>query len=148
MEAEQERVLWESHPFIWKYFYWLVLLYILFTITLIAAIWITILVVVSLIAYAVLAVPLLLQFIRWYKIYYKITEKRVIIRIGIFRIDEKNIMVEKIENFTIHRTIVDRIFNTGDIAFLTEGEETEGGLDDVPKIRKVEEILTDLISRS
>ncbi len=143
---DQESSLWESHPFVWKYFYWIVLAYILFLLVLIAAIWVYIFVYVSLIAFAILAFPALIQFFRWYKIYYKITAKRVIIRVGIFRIDEKSIMVEKIENFTIHRTIIDRILNTGDITFFTEGEETEGGLNDVPKIRSVEKILADLIS--
>lgn len=67
---------------------------------------------------------------------------------GIFNVKETNIMVEKIENFEVHRTLVDRIFNTGDIMFLTEGEATEGGIYDVPKIRQVEKIITDLLSRS
>ena len=119
MEAQEERALWESHPFIWKYFYWIFLGYILFTFMLIAAIWIPILVWVSLIAYAVLAIPLLMQFIRWKRIYYKITEKRVIVKIGIFNISEKSVMIDKIENFDVERTLADRIFNTGDIIFHT-----------------------------
>lgn len=148
MEEQQERTLWESHPFLWKYFYWLILLYILFTVALIAAIWIPILLIVSLIAYGVLAVPLILQFYRWYRIYYTITEKRVIVKIGIFNIDEKSIMVDKIEHFDVHRTLIDRILNTGDIVFHTEGElAPEASLHDVPKIRNVEDILTDLLSR-
>ena len=148
MAEQQERALWESHPFIWKYFYWIFLGYIFFTVLLIMAIWVNILVWVSLIAYAVLAVPLLLQFIRWKRIYYKVTEKRVVIKIGIFNISEKSLMIDKIEHFDVERTIADRIFNTGDIIFHTEGSPApEASLYDVPKIRTVENILTDLLSR-
>lgn len=145
---DQEQSLWESHPFFWKYFYWLVILYLLFTIILIFAIWIPILLIVSLIAYGVLAFPLFLQFYRWKKIYYKITEKRVVIKIGIFNVNEKSIMIDKIEHFDVKRSLIDRIFNTGDIIFHTESETTpEAILGDVPRIRTVEEILTDLLSR-
>ncbi len=143
----QEKVLWESHPFIWKFFYWILLLYIGFTVLLIAAIWVTILFVVSLIAYAILAVPLLLQFIRWKRVYYLITERRLIIRIGIFNITENSIVIDKIKNFQVQRTVIDRLLNTGDILIYTEeGQKFEAALYDVPKIRNVEEILTDLIS--
>ena len=145
---EQERSLWESHPFIWKYMYWIVLCYIFFTIVLIFAIWIYILAIVSLIAYAILAVPLLIQFYRWKRIFYRITEKRVIIRIGIFNINEKSVMIDKIENFQVERTIIDRILNTGDIVIYTEtGQQFDAVLYDVPKIRTVEEILTELLSQ-
>ncbi|MHA1130620.1 MAG: PH domain-containing protein, partial [Candidatus Helarchaeota archaeon] len=92
-------------------------------------------------------VPALLQYFRWYRIYYRITDKRVTIRIGIFKIDEKNIMVEKIENYWIERTLIDRLFDTGDIIFHTEGEAMEGDLKDVPRIHTVEKILTDLLSK-
>ena len=54
-------------------------------------------------------------------------------------------MIQKIENFEVVRTLIDRIFNTGDIIFLTEGESTEGALNDVPTINEVEKILTDLL---
>ncbi|MHA1276972.1 MAG: PH domain-containing protein [Candidatus Helarchaeota archaeon] len=144
---EQESSLWESHPFFWKYFYWIVLAYFFFLIVLIAAIWIYIFIFVSLIAFVILAVPALLQYFRWYRIYYRITDKRVTIRIGIFKIDEKNIMVEKIENYWIERTLIDRLFDTGDIIFHTEGEAMEGDLKDVPRIHTVEKILTDLLSK-
>ena len=138
--------MWESHPFFWKYFYWIVLCYIFFTIVLILAIWVWILWIISLIAYIILAIPLLMQFIRWKRIFYKITDERVVIRTGILNIHERSIIVQKIENFEVHRTLIDRIFNTGDINFFTEGEYHEGSLDDVPQISVVEDILTDLLT--
>ena len=145
MEA-QEKGLWESHPFFWKYFYWIVLCYVFFTIVLILAIWVWILWIISIIAYIILLVPLLMQFIRWKRIYYKITDERVVIRIGLLNIHERSIIVQKIENFEVHRTLIDRLLNTGDINFFTEGEHHEGSLDDVPKISVVENILTDLLT--
>lgn len=145
MEESSERILWESHPFAWKYFYWLILSYAFFTFLFIFNFWIPILWIVSLIAYVILAVPLLLQFIRWKRIHYKITDERVVIRTGILNIHERSILVQKIENFEVTRSLVDRIFNTGDISFFTEGEHQEGSLDDVPRISYVEDILTDLL---
>ncbi|NVM52436.1 MAG: PH domain-containing protein [Candidatus Helarchaeota archaeon] len=130
-----------------KYFYWLVLSYIFFTIILILAIWVWILWIVSVIAYGVLAIPLFIQFIRWKSIYYKITDERIVIRKGILNINERSIMVDKIENFEVKRNIIDRILNTGDIIFFTEGEKQEGALEDVPKIRTVEDIITDLLGQ-
>jgi len=144
---EQEKSLWESHPLFLKYFWWIILSYIFFTIILILAIWVWILWIVSVIAYGLLCIPLLMQFIRWKRIYYKITDERVIIKLGILNIHEKSIMLDKIENFEVKRNLVDRLLNTGDIIFLTEGEATEGTLEDVPKIREVENILTDLLGR-
>ena len=144
MESK-EKLLWESHPFFWKYFYWLVLAYIFFTVVLIAAIWIWILWIIAVIAYVILLVPLMLQIYRWKRIHYRITDERVVIKTGILNIHERSIMILKIENFEVTRNLVDRIFNTGDITFFTEGESQEGALNDVPKISDVEKILTDLL---
>jgi len=141
----QEKILWESNPFFWKYFYWLVLAYIFFTIVLIAAIWLWILAIVALIAYVILLVPLVLQVYRWKRIHYRISDERVVIKTGILNISEKSIILQKIENFEVIRTLIDRLFNTGDIIFLTEGEGSEGALEDIPGITEVEKILTDLL---
>lgn len=144
---DQEQSLWESHPFFWKYFYWLVILYVIFTIVLFLTITTGYLWLISIIAYIVLAIPTILQFIKWKRTYYKITEKRIIIRIGILSVHEKSVMVDKVENFEVVRGLIDRLFNTGDIIFHTEGEsDPEGSLKDVPKIRSVEQIVTELLS--
>ncbi len=141
----QEKILWESNPYPLKYFYWVILSYIFFTIVLILAIRVWILWIVAVIAYIILLVPLLIQFIRWKKIHYMITDERVVIRTGILNINERSIMINKIENFEVKRNIIDRILNTGDITLFTEGESQEGSLEDVPKITDVEHILTDLL---
>ncbi|TFG04535.1 MAG: PH domain-containing protein [Promethearchaeota archaeon] len=143
----QEKTYWESHPFFWKFFYWIVLCYVVFLIVLVVSIWVTILFIVSLIAFAILAFPALLQFIRWKSIFYRITDERVFIRIGILNITERSILLDKIEHFQMIRTLIDRLFNTGDILFFTDGEKSEGTFYDVPKIRAVEGILTDLLGR-
>ena len=141
----QEKILWQSHPFFWKYFYWLVLAHVFFLIVLIAAIWLWILALVAAIAFVILLIPLCMQIYRWKRIHYRISDERIVIKTGIFNIHEKSIMIQKIENFEVVRTLIDRLFNTGDIIFLTEGESTEGSLNDVPTINEVEKILTDLL---
>ncbi|MHA1263600.1 MAG: PH domain-containing protein [Candidatus Helarchaeota archaeon] len=146
MEA-QEKVLWESHAFFWRYFFWLIFAYIFFTIVLIASILVWILWIIAVIAYGILAIPLILQFIKWKSLFYKITDERIIIRTGILNIHERSIILEKIENFEMKRTLIDRLFNTGDIILYTDGESAEGVLYDVPNILAVEQILTDLLGQ-
>lgn len=146
MEPE-ETALWEAHPFILKYIYWVLALYVCFGVIFILAIFVNLLVWVGIIGVIALLVPLLIQILRWKSIFYKISKKRIIIRYGLINLTTKNIMCDKIENFTVKRTIVDRIFNTGDIYIYTDQTgKAEGILTDIPKINHVEEILTELLA--
>ena len=81
---------------------------------------------------------------------YYITNFRVIERRGIFNIKEDSINWEKISNYSLSQTAMDRIFNVGTIRLYSMGgieEEAEVTIKKAPNIHKIKALLDKLIER-
>ena len=81
---------------------------------------------------------------------YYITNFRVIERRGIFNIKEDSINWEKISNYSLSQSAIDRIFNIGTIRLYSMGgieEEAEVTIKKAPNIHKIKALLDKLIER-
>ena len=81
---------------------------------------------------------------------YYITNFRIIERRGIFNIKEDSINWEKISNYSLSQSVVDRIFNVGTIRLYSMGgieEEAEVTIKKAPNIHKIKALLDKLIER-
>ena len=81
---------------------------------------------------------------------YYITNFRVVERRGIFNIKEDSINWEKISNYSLNQTAMDRIFNIGTIRLYSMGgieEEAEVTIKKAPNIHKIKALLDKLIER-
>lgn len=81
---------------------------------------------------------------------YYITNFRIIERRGIFNIKEDSINWEKVSNYSLNQSFIDRIFNIGTIRLYSMGgieEEAEVTIKKAPNIHKIKALLDKLIER-
>lgn len=81
---------------------------------------------------------------------YYITNFRIVERRGIFNIKEDSINWEKVSNYSLNQSFIDRIFNIGTIRLYSMGgieEEAEVTIKKAPNIHKIKALLDKLIER-
>lgn len=80
---------------------------------------------------------------------FTITDFRIIERYGIISRNEEAVPLEKVANYSITQTGLERLFNIGDIIIQSSGgsEEPEITMNKAPKIREVKELLDKIIHK-
>ena len=97
--------------------------------------------VVSVVVYGVLALPLIA--LRYYRFRYRITRKEIVIQSGVFNRQNRSIPIERIQNIEIEQSLLPRIFGTAKVKIETAGSsKTEGmlefvGIETAHEIREI-----------
>ena len=81
---------------------------------------------------------------------YYVTNFRIVERRGLFNIKEDSINWEKVSNYSLNQSFIDRIFNIGTIRLYSMGgieEEAEVTIKKAPNIHKIKALLDKLIER-
>lgn len=81
---------------------------------------------------------------------YYVTNFRIIERRGLFNIKEDSINWEKVSNYSLNQSFIDRIFNIGTVRLYSMGgieEEAEVTIKKAPNIHKIKALLDKLIER-
>ena len=92
---------------------------------------------------------LLVSFMRKVDTYY-ITNFRIIEKRGLFNIKEDSINWEKVSNYSLNQSAIERVFNIGTIRLYSMGgieEEAEVTIKKAPNIHKIKALLDKLIER-
>jgi uncharacterized membrane protein YdbT with pleckstrin-like domain len=76
----------------------------------------------------VLALAVLVGFLRRYFTQYTITNRRITIRRGVLSKNEQTAHLERLQNVTIHQTLFDRMFRVGIVDFDTAGSDSDSNL--------------------
>jgi len=156
MNENKEKLLWEDNPFYLNYFWWVIILAILDIVGFVFAFifgsvdqvfGITLLIVAA-IAGIVIVILLIIQFVKWKSIHYSIYEDEVVLSRGIISKTKLSVQTDKIEFYQLTRTLVDRLWGTGNIKIYTgeEQEKAEAVLHDIDNVKKVEAILKEVLS--
>jgi uncharacterized membrane protein YdbT with pleckstrin-like domain len=99
---------------------------------------------------AVLALGVVVGWIRRYFTQYMITTKRIAIRQGVLAKSEQTAHIDRLQNVTINQTLLDRIFRVGMVDFDTAGSDSAElkfyGIDDPQDLR--DRIASEYLSES
>jgi uncharacterized membrane protein YdbT with pleckstrin-like domain len=103
--------------------------------------------------YIVAAVALVLfvwlslaPYIVWRSTHYVLTDKQVLIRVGVFTREERGIPLNKINDVHTKQTLFDRIIRSGTILIESAGEQGQSHLDRVPNAIRVGRELKELVA--
>ncbi|MHA1232518.1 MAG: PH domain-containing protein [Candidatus Helarchaeota archaeon] len=154
--SDKEKLLWSDNPFWLKYFGHVLVLVIIDIIGIVIAFAIGptnptlafgLLVTFGIILLA-LCVWLIIQLFKWKSIKYEIWDDQIVIIKGIINKDKTIILADKIEFYKVKISLSDRIWGTGDIQIYTgeEEQEAEATIKDVSNIKKVEEIIKNILN--
>ena len=150
MSDAKHKLLWEDNPYYMKYFWFIILFFILDLIGLIISFALSILwlLIICSVAGVILTIWFIIQLIRWKSIHYSIYQDEIIIKKGIISVVKLSILVDKIEFYKIRITLVDRLWRTGDVLIYTGEEDTapEAVINDVSNIKNVEQIIKQILS--
>jgi len=101
---------------------------------------------------AVLGVGLLLlacfvlrPFLRWITTHFVITDRRVLVRTGIFARTGRDIPLSRINDITFSHTFVERLLGCGTLVVESAGERGQVTLSEVPRVETVQRELYDLV---
>ena len=87
--------------------------------------------------------------LKWYRIRYLITSKRVYIKRGFVSLDLVQIRLSRIQNTTLSQSLIERLLGYGDVVAYTAGTDTmEIEFKSVPNPSRVSETLSRLLSRT
>jgi len=87
----------------------------------------------------------LVPFLRWRTTTYTITNRRVITRTGIVAKTGTDLPLIRVNDVSYDRSLTDRILGCGTLKIQTAGENGTVVLDDVPEVRRVHLIMTELL---
>ncbi len=81
---------------------------------------------------------------------YTITNLTVVERIGILRINESFVNVDKISSTTIKQSLLDRLFDIGSIEMWSTGgsDEPEISIEKIANVRRTKQIIDQLVQQS
>ncbi|MHA1311044.1 MAG: PH domain-containing protein [Candidatus Helarchaeota archaeon] len=155
--SSEEKLLWSDNPFWLNYFIHVLILIIIDICGLVAGFFLGqynqllgfSLILTFSIVLLVLGIWLIIQLFKWKSVTYFIYDDKIVISKGIINKDMINVMVDKIEFYKVKKSLIDRIWGTGDIQIYTGeevGNEAEAVLRDVSNIEKVEDILKTVLS--
>jgi len=92
-------------------------------------------------------VPLIFSEIKMHHYTYTITNHKLTERVGSLAIEENSVAWDRLSNYTLKQSAIDRIFGTGTIELWSIGEEEspEVSIKKVSKVKKIIEILDGLM---
>ena len=97
------------------------------------------------VALALLAWLTLAPLIRWRSTHYVVTNRRVLIRRGVFKHIGRDITLGRISDVAYEQTLCDRMFRAGTLHIESAGENGQETLVNVPRANDVQQTLNRLI---
>ena len=100
---------------------------------------------VGVLALALLLAYALRPFLVWLTTRFVITDRRVLMREGIFARSGRDVPLSRINDITFSHTLLERLLGCGTLVVESAGERGQVTLADVPKVEQVQRSLYDLV---
>jgi len=84
-------------------------------------------------------------FLVWRTTHYVFTNERVLIQIGVFSRDRRDIPLARVNDHSMSQTFVERILGCGTLVIESAGERGQSVLHDIPGVEKVQTTLYELV---
>ena len=84
-------------------------------------------------------------FLQWLTTRYVLTNRRVVIRSGVFSRSGRDIPLTRVNDVSFHRSFVERIFGSGTLMIESAGERGQVVLKDVPAVESVQRDIYRLV---
>jgi len=84
-------------------------------------------------------------FLVWKTTHYVFTNERVLIQIGVFSRDRRDIPLARVNDHSMSQTFVERILGCGTLIIESAGERGQSVLHDIPGVEKVQTTLYELV---
>jgi uncharacterized membrane protein YdbT with pleckstrin-like domain len=148
--TKDEQVVLHLHPH-WKAMVLPTIMLIL-SVAGVAAAWIflsawsqVLLLVVSAIGLAVIAVFSFWPWVKWRTTHYVFTNERVIMRSGVFSRSGRDIPLGRINDVSFSHNLIERMLGTGVLTIESAGERGQVVLDDIPRVEQTQSVLYELV---
>ncbi|AWX33202.1 PH domain-containing protein [Methanosphaera sp. BMS] len=96
----------------------------------------------------VIIVKLVLDYLDWKNTLYTLTDKRIIIKRGLFEKEKISMPYAKVQDIDVSQSVLERMLGAGDIVIYGGRDNVETILDEVPNPREVEEIILNQVNQS
>ncbi len=94
----------------------------------------------------IIIIKLVLDYLDWKNTLYTLTDKRIIIKRGLFNKEKISMPYSKVEDIDVSQSIFERVLGAGDIVIYGGHDNAETILDEVPNPRDVEEIILNQVN--
>ncbi len=101
--------------------------------------------VVLAVALVVVVLATLRPFVIWLTASYTVTNRRLINRSGVFTRKGRDIPLQRINDVSYERGVLDRLLGCGTLVISDASEEGRSVLPDVPDVEKLQLVITDLL---
>ncbi|RAP53159.1 MAG: hypothetical protein BZ137_07440 [Methanosphaera sp. rholeuAM130] len=95
----------------------------------------------------IIVVKLILDYLDWKNTIYTLTDKRIIIKRGLFNKEKISMPYIKVQDIDVSQSVLERMMGTGDIVIYGGHDNVETILDEVPNPREVEEIILNQVNK-
>lgn len=95
----------------------------------------------------IIIIKLVLDYLDWKNTMYTLTDKRIIIKRGLFSKEKISMPYNKVQDIDVSQSVLERILGAGDIVIYGGRDNVETILDEVPNPREVEEIILNQVNR-
>jgi uncharacterized membrane protein YdbT with pleckstrin-like domain len=103
---------------------------------------------VLVVAVILLAAYSLRPFLRWITTHFVITDRRVLVRTGIFARTGRDVPLSRINDITFSHTFLERLLGCGTLVVESAGERGQVTLTEVPRVERVQRELYDLVENT
>jgi uncharacterized membrane protein YdbT with pleckstrin-like domain len=87
----------------------------------------------------------LAPFVVWRTTHYVFTNERVLIQVGVFSRDRRDIPLSRVNDHSMSQTFIERILGCGTLTIESAGERGQSVLNDIPGVEKVQTTLYELV---
>ena len=94
----------------------------------------------------IIIVKLILDYLDWNNTLYTLTDKRIIIKRGLFNKEKISMPYTKVQDIDVSQSIMERLLSAGDIVIYGGRDNAETILDEVSNPRDVEEIILNQVN--
>jgi uncharacterized membrane protein YdbT with pleckstrin-like domain len=95
-----------------------------------------------------LALYALRPFLRWLTTHFVITDRRVLVRTGVFSRSGRDVPLSRINDITFSHTFLERLLGCGTLVIESAGERGQVTMTEVPKVERVQRELYDLVENT
>lgn len=95
----------------------------------------------------IIIIKLVLDYLDWKNTQYTLTDKRIIIKRGLFNKEKISMPYAKVQDIDVSQSVLERILGAGDIVIYGGRDNVETILDEVPNPREVEEIILNQVNQ-
>ncbi|MDO5825257.1 MAG: PH domain-containing protein, partial [Methanosphaera sp.] len=95
----------------------------------------------------IIVVKLILDYLDWKNTIYTLTDKRIIIKRGLFNKEKISMPYIKVQDIDVSQSVLERMMGAGDIVIYGGHDNVETILDEVPNPREVEEIILNQVNK-